>query len=104
MARKNHVTSNLETAPDNEPGITVTVTMWDYFAGQLLAGYIQRGDLVEDACTAASLGADVMMKARLERSKQRDNQASYAMETGNVAYNQDLTHEEPTKGNEKAAS
>ena len=91
--RKNNPTENLDTAPDENPAIATVVTMWDYFAGQMLAGYIQRGDLVEDACTAAALGADVMMKARLERSKQRDNKATYQMETGNLAYNQDLTKE-----------
>lgn len=92
-ALKNNPTANLDTAPDKEPVIQESVPMWDFYAAACLTGYIGRGDLVEDACTAATIAADVMMKARLERAKQRDNKATYQMETGQPEYNQDLTKE-----------
>lgn len=90
---KNDVTANLPTAPDDEPVVNSSVPMWDYYAASCLAGYIQRGDNIVDAAEAAALAADAMMKARLERAKQRANKATYAMETGEPAYNQDLTKE-----------
>jgi hypothetical protein len=95
MARtsKNDVTENLETAPDDASRVGAGVPMWDYYAAACLTGYVARGDLVEDACVAATIAADVMMKARIERAKQRDNKATYQMETGNLAYNQDLNKE-----------